>query len=363
MAVFCKDKMTADERMVALLNREPIDRVPVWGLALGFLGVNMGNIIYDVYYDASKAFDGVRKTADMYGWQNIAFHGYGSQPCDSFGGDLKPPSGEFIQSPLPIFPVQSEEDAWNLKKPDVRTVDSLERVAMDVAKIAEEHKYETFKWPLVQDAWTCATMLTGVDVMLKWAKKKPDLAHHLLKMTNSFIIDKIQWWADTFGAERLIPFDSIPSATNQIIGPDMFEEFVLPYMLEAHKTMLSMGVKHILIHFCGYQRLNYPIAAQIPVGDPGIISVSHDVDADWPSPLEGAAKYFPNDILLGNVEPAALQVGSSEEIYKISQQCIEIGKRHEPGFFLSTGCEMPPAANPYNVWQMSQACNDFGYYD
>ena len=35
-----EDKMTGDERWVALLNRKPVDRVPIEGLSLGFAGLN-----------------------------------------------------------------------------------------------------------------------------------------------------------------------------------------------------------------------------------------------------------------------------------------------------------------------------------
>jgi uroporphyrinogen decarboxylase len=127
--------------------------------------------------------------------------------------------------------------------------------------------------------------------------------------------------------------------------------------------MLAMGVKHIFVHICGYQALNYSMWPQVPLGDPGIVSVAHDVDEAWPSPLESASKLFPNDILYGNVEPAQIHIGTPAEVYELSRQCIEIGKKHEPGFILAPGCEMPPLAPPYNVWMMTKAVNDFGWYD
>ena len=100
--------------------------------------------------------------------------------------------------------------------------------------------------------------------------------------------------------------------------------------------------------------------AQVPMGDPGIISVAHDVSETWTSPLESAGKFFPNDILYGNIEPAKFQVGRPEEIYKLSKEAIEIGKKHEAGFILSSGCELPPFASPYHVSMMTKAINDFG---
>lgn len=81
-----------------------------------------------------------------------------------------------------------------------------------------------------------------------------------------------------------------------------------------------MGVKHIHTHICGEQNLNLPHWSQVPMGEPGIISFGHEVDLDI------ASKYFPNDIIMGNVEPTVIQEGPPEEAYDLSRICIEKGK-------------------------------------
>jgi uroporphyrinogen decarboxylase len=102
--------------------------------------------------------------------------------------------------------------------------------------------------------------------------------------------------------------------------------------------------------------------AKIPMGDPGVISVAHDVDEDWQTPLESVGKLFPNDIIMGNIEPAIFQMGTPQQVYELARKCIEVGKKHKAGFVLGPGCEMPPKCAPYNVWQMTRAVNDFGWY-
>ena len=42
MPLFHKDKMTAEERAMALMEGKPVDRVPFIILAFAFLGVNVG---------------------------------------------------------------------------------------------------------------------------------------------------------------------------------------------------------------------------------------------------------------------------------------------------------------------------------
>ena len=87
------------------------------------------------------------------------------------------------------------------------------------------------------------------------------------------------------------------------------------------------------------------------------VSIGHEVT------LETAAKYFPNDIIFGNLEPAIIQVRTPEEVYEATRENIEEGKKIAQGYILSPGCELPPRAPIENVMAMTRAVNDFGWYD
>ena len=118
-----------------------------------------------------------------------------------------------------------------------------------------------------------------------------------------------------------------------------------------------MGIRHLYHHICGEQNANLPYWAQIPCGDPGMLSFGHEVD------LETASRYFPNTIITGNIEPALFQTGTPEQVYEAAKVCIEKGKKHPGGFILEPGCELPPMAGEENVWAMMQAVSDFGWYE
>jgi uroporphyrinogen decarboxylase len=128
-------------------------------------------------------------------------------------------------------------------------------------------------------------------------------------------------------------------------------------MKELYKEVRAMGVKHIYVHFCGDQNRNLPYWAQIDYGDPGILSFGHEVD------LETAGKYFPKDIIMGNIEPVVIQTGTPEKVYELTKNVIEKGKKCPGGFMLAPGCEMPPLAPEENVWAIMQAVSDFGWYE
>ena len=118
-----------------------------------------------------------------------------------------------------------------------------------------------------------------------------------------------------------------------------------------------MGFRHIFCHICGDQNMNLPYWAQVPMGDPGIISIGHEID------FETAARYFPNDIILGNLEPAILQAGTPGEVYEETRKVIEKGKGLAGGFIFALGCSFPPRVSLDNVRAMNQAVDDFGWYE
>ena len=248
----------------------------------------------------------------------------------------------------------SEDDVWALEVPDVRTAGAMPQM-MQFAKLQEK-----YHWPIAPALISVLSLvgyITEVERMCRWMLKKPELVHRLCRLATEFMVNIVRYWVDTFGhPERIMPAFGAPTESNQIVSPKQFEEFCLPYIGELYERIFDMGIKHIHTHICGEQNLNLPYWKQIPLGDPGILSFGHEVD------LETASMCFPDHIIMGNVEPAVIQTGTPEEVYELSRLCIEKGKRHKGGYVLAPGCELPPNAPPYNVWMMTKAINDFGWY-
>ena len=57
-----------------------------------------------------------------------------------------------------------------------------------------------------------------------------------------------------------------------------------------------------------------------------------------------------------------IQTGTPEQIYRLCRTAIEKGKRAPGGFILGPGCGLPVAAPPVNVYAMTRAAHDFGWY-
>jgi uroporphyrinogen decarboxylase len=357
MPLFQKDQMTPIERWKAIRKGERVDRVPFNLFSFAFSGVNAGIRINDFYYDMKKMCDSSIKTIKQYHAQPFAFTGYPAIGPWELGGEFKWPTGEFAQCPSATPAVETEEEAWNLKLPDIEEFMTLGYMPrfLEVEKLLVDAGLPFS--PPTYGPWTTAGNIVDIARLCKWTVKKPDLAHHVIRLATDLVIAVNKAFMKNCGPEFLVPMNSTASSANNIVSTKTFQEFIAPYDKEYHESILATGFPTIFLHICGEQNDNYPYYKVVTMGTHDIVSVSHEVD------LEYAMKFYPGHIIFGNVEPALFQTGTPEEVYERCRITIEKGKNHKGGFILAPGCELPPFAKPLNVWMMAKACNDFGYYD
>ncbi|MBN1103133.1 MAG: hypothetical protein JXL84_06945 [Deltaproteobacteria bacterium] len=351
-----EDRMDGRERMDALLGYRRPDRVPINMITVGFPCRNAGLSVAVGYDDPEKYFHSFLWTAEQYGWdlfpQNCPHVVLG---VTDFGGKVRLPQGEF-EGALVVtsFPVSSEEDVGRLEVPDPRMSDRIGK-AMALSRLqAEQGLPVTF---VSRSPFTVASNLCGLEAFSRWMMKKPELCERLMDLAIDHIFRVLGWWVEVFGADRIFAFMTSPSESNQVISPRQFQRFALPRHLEYHKRLNALGLKRFWFHICGDQNLNLPALAEAaPWPHPSLLSFGHEVD------LLEASRLFPKDILYGNVEPAVIQMGTPQQIYDVTRETLEKGKRHPAGFVLSAGCELPPMAPPVNVFAVSKAVDDFGWY-
>lgn len=312
-----------------------------------------------MYNDPQRSLEAQLWTAEQFGYEPIVLFGYASYGGWEFGGEVKMPTTEWEGAPsVARHPIESDEDVEKLELPDVRTAGILP-LAMGFGKICEGLGLPILV-PASGDAVTVAANVADVSRFCRWMIKKPELAHHMLRLATDHILEVYQYWVDTFGAEKLMAGFFVTVAANQIMSPKQFEEFVLPYQSELQDKIYGMGIKGVFAHICGEQNLNLPLLKQMNFGTPeypAIMSFGHEVD------LETAIEYFPDNIIAGNVEPQVIQNGTPQQVYELTRIAIEKGKNAPRGFFLMPGCELPIMSPPYNVYTMMKAINDFGFYD
>jgi uroporphyrinogen decarboxylase len=351
-----QDRMTSQERIAALYNRQPVDRVPFVHRGYGFSARNVGYPIADIYENPFKSFEAQTWTAEMYGSDATPWYTFVSYGAWEFGGEIKWPADRFESGPsVAARPVQTEEDLWALELPDPKTAGAVPRM-MEFAKMQEERGFQVAV--ICGSPFTHAANLCGTEQFMTWLALSPETAHRALRLMTDHILQVVQYFVETFGQGQVLARSAAPSESNYLISPKSFEEFALPYLTELHAGALEIGVKTMYCHICGEQNKNLSMWAQVPMGDPGMLSFGHEVD------IEAAGRYFPQHIIAGNVNPQVIAAGRPSEVYELSREAIEKGKKHcESGFVLMPGCEIAPITPPYNMYVMRKAAEAFGWYE
>jgi len=347
-----KFEMTQNERIEALLERKPIDCVPFVHKGYSFCATNVGIPKADIFEFPEKSYLAQKWTMEQYHAEQAPFYTFVAYGSWEFGGEIEWPEDRWASGPsVAKRPVQTLEDLKKLKLPNVKTAGCLPRM-MEFAKLQE--KYQTQIGFIYGSPFTFCANLCGVDKFLEWAASEPDDVHHVMRLMTDHLKQVADWFIETFGAEKVLP--RMASPTDGLISPRMYERLVLPYRMELHQYVLEKGVKHIYDHICGAQNKNLPLLAQLPWGNPGILSVGHEVD------LLKVAEIFPYEIICGNVEPAIIIKGNPVEVYDACRNNVELGKQIKSGFIFMGGCDIPATVPPYHIYLMSKAAEEFGKY-
>lgn len=355
-----KSEMTSYERIEALYNKQLTDRVPVVHKGYSFCAKHVGIPVAEVYKDPKASFECQKKTYQDFGFDGGPFYTFISYGAGEFGGTI-----EYKKNPDSFGPEVSKRpivdwedfDIDDLKLPDVKTAGCIPHM-MEFAKLQEAEGCEIAF--ICGSPFTHAANLFGVSSFLECVMVEPELAHAAIRKMTDHILQVAEYFISTFGKGRVLARAVSPTESNSLISAKIFEEFSLPYITELNQKVLDMGAKACYIHMCGDHHLNLPLWSKVPFSQPGkagMISIGKETS------FEEAAKYFPEHVICGNLDPSIIMNGTPEEVYKKSCELIEKGKSLLKGRFeFMAGCEVAPGAPEENVAMMVKAVNDVGWY-
>jgi MtaA/CmuA family methyltransferase len=160
-----------------------------------------------------------------------------------------------------------------------------------------------------------------------------DLFEFVVAMETAFAQEQVDAGADLIG---------IGDAAASLVGPRLYNEFVLPYEQQLVAAVHAMGAK-VRLHICGNTR---KILAGM--GKTGC----EIVDLDYPSPVaEGRAAMGSSQVLLGNVDPVrVLRDLTPEQVAEAFAACYAAAG---PRYIVGAGCEIPRGTPEANVQAMA----------
>ncbi|OKY77808.1 MAG: Methylcobalamin:coenzyme M methyltransferase MtbA [Candidatus Methanohalarchaeum thermophilum] len=351
-------EMTSMERWKALLNGDPVDRIPVVPFAMGQSAIVHGyENLGDFYSKPEVSVKCQLRAMEMFGYdQPPIFLSPTYKGATLFGSEVEYPYRPAQGSVTVTKPVaETPEDLESLEIPDPRGDEKLH----NMIEIALDNDVVPIVY-MTGGAVSCtAPIIVGIETFMKWMRTDPDLCEVALDKTAEFAKRKAEWLVDEFGADNLVPWTSYPADANVLISAENFGELVLPKVKKHHQNLLDLGFSSILAHWCSDHNKNIDAGHidKIPHGDPGVMYFGPEVD------VERSVELFGDEhIITGNVDPPSVQNKSYEEVLQLCKENIEKGKDSPRGYTLTCGCELPPRAPPINVYAFVKASRKYGKY-
>lgn len=136
----------------------------------------------------------------------------------------------------------------------------------------------------------------------------------------------------------------------ELISPDMYRRFALPYEKDLAETAKRLGLPYVL-HICGNTSLI--VKDMVSTGADGLeldyktdVRMAHDLMKD-------------RCVFIGNLDPVGvLALGSRDLVERKTHKLLEMFS-DTPRFVLNAGCAIPPATPKENIRAMIRVARNF----
>lgn len=317
--------MNGRERILAMLEGRPLDCLPQMPITMMFAGDQAG-IEYGKYAtDHRLLVEAQILTAGKFDFDYVSCISDPAREAADCGAAIK-----YFRDQPPAIDENRALLADKAKLGRLEIPDPLGGGRMhDRVKAAELFKQRIGGRKLIE-GWIegpCAEAadLRGINTLMTDFFDDPafvrDLFDFVLEMELRFAEAQIAAGIEIMG---------VGDAAASLVGPQIYEEFVLPCEKKMVDTLHEMGAK-VRLHICG--NISRILS--------GVGSLGCDiVDVDWMVPLSQARQEMgPQQVLNGNIDPVAvLRGGTPESIAAAIAQCH---RQAGPRYVVAAGCEVP----------------------
>jgi uroporphyrinogen decarboxylase len=341
-----RDFMTPKERLKAIAEKRPYDRIPhAFGMGAAAAKVT-GIKISEYYLNPQKQIDAGIAAYKEYGLDGLTVHTgtLGLAGVESVFPDYSEP---LVANPISLY----DDRLKNLYTADIKNHPAMRIYYQVLEGLWERAGDEVPLSVLIGGPFSAIGRAVGTAPLLRALKKDPAHVHDLMrKMTDA----EIAFVESLRGTE--IGFTvACPVSSGTLISPEHFREFSKPYLEEIAKSITRVFGRKPVCHICGNTR--HIIRDMVEIGSAGI-SIDNMMD------LVEMKKIIGKDaVLIGNVDPAhTMLLGSPEDAAEELRQCLIKAWDAPGGYAPGFGCGLPVDTPAENIHALLNALRKVGQY-
>jgi MtaA/CmuA family methyltransferase len=325
--------MTGRQRILAALDGQPVDCLPLMPITMMFAADQIGQPYGKYAADHRVLVEGQIRTAEKFDFDYVSVISDPGREAADCGAaiqyfDNQPPAVDEVHALLADKSVLAR-----LKRPDPlgggRMHDRVNAAALFRERVGGQKLIEGW----VEGPCAEAADLRGINRLMTDFFDDPafvrDLFEFNLAMALEFGRAQVEAGADLIG---------VGDAAASLVGPQIYEEFVRPYEKRLVDGLHAIGTR-VRLHICGNIRRILP----------GVGSLGCDmVDIDSMVPLDQARREMGADaVLAGNLDPVkTLRNGTPETVTAALAECH---RQAGPRYIVAAGCEVPRDTAEANV--------------
>lgn len=307
--------LSPKERLNRVLSGEEVDRPPCICPG-GMMNMVTTELIEEAQIQFSKAHTNAQMMADLAAavYEKGCFENYGVPFCmtieaENFGAKVD--MGSQMYEPHVVkYAIESVKD-WK-KISEINYEDGRSKVVIDALKLLKSKGSDV---PIIGNLTgpiSTASSIMEPSIFYKELRKSNKEAHEFV----SFVTDQLIAFAKKqieAGADIIAISD--PSGTGEILGPKLFEEFVVKYINKIVDSVKKEN-KNTIVHICGQMRKVYSEVNKIKSDVLSFDSIVNMIDA---------RKNLGDRLLMGNVSTYTIEFGEAKKIAELTQKCIRDG--------------------------------------
>lgn len=316
--------MNSYERVMARLNGQPVDKIPNLNIVMAFAAQHIKVPFGKFVTDYRSFVDGKIRVAEDFGIDIVSCISDPMREASGFGAKVIIPDDdvpfckehllidlEQIKTLKPVNPMDSE-----------RMLDRIRAVELFSAQV--KNVYPIIGW--VEGCLAEAADLRDISMVMMDLLTEPEALTELFEIIyiqqKSFAEAQIRAGADIIG---------VGNAAASLIGPALYEEFVLEYDKRIIRDIHNMGAKAQL-HICGNIE---PLLGLLVQTEADILDIDHMVNFK----KAVATCKGTRTCVSGNLDPVSVFLkGSIGEVQTAVTACIDA---LDETSMIASGCEIP----------------------